>query len=267
MPRILDTTYRVQELTAAVSRLVTRDGVEALSLRRIAAEADLSPSTVLHHLGGRERLMQLMCVRAWAGVRATSDFGGRGRGDGPLATLLPDGEEGRRAVRVWLALCELARADDALAAAVAQARTQERHWIRHLTGLDDEVALDVLHGLVDGLRVALCDRQDPCSPQRAVDALGWATIALLRQHGPVREPRRPAAPGQADYPGPGPTDRRSRDPGPGDLGPGGPGPSDLGPSDPEPSGPGPGDLGPSDPEPSGPRPSGPGPGDPEPSGQ
>lgn len=85
MPRILDTTYRVEELAAAVSRLVTRDGVEALSLRRIAAEADLSPSTVLHHLGGRERLMQLMCVRAWAGVRATSDLGGRGRGDGPLA--------------------------------------------------------------------------------------------------------------------------------------------------------------------------------------
>ncbi|KQP63465.1 TetR/AcrR family transcriptional regulator [Nocardioides sp. Leaf285] len=251
MPRILDTTYRVEELAAAVSRLVTRDGVEALSLRRIAAEADLSPSTVLHHLGGRERLMQLMCVRAWAGVRATSDLGGRGRGDGPLATLLPHGEEGHRAVRVWLALCELARADDALAAAVAQARTQERHWIRHLTGLDDEVALDVLQGLVDGLRVALCDRQEPWSPQRALDALGWATIALLRQHGPVREPRRPAAPGQADNSGPGPTDRRSHDSGPSDPGPSGPGPSGPGPSGPGPSGPGPSGPGPSDSEPSG----------------
>lgn len=158
---------------------------------------------------------------------------------------------------MWLALCELARADDALAAAVAQARTQERHWIRHLTGLDDEVALDVLQGLVDGLRVALCDRQEPCSPQRAIDALGWATIALLRQHGPVRGPRRPADPGQADNPGPGPTDQQSHDPGPSGPGPSGPGPSGPGPSDP----------GPSDPEPSDPEPSGPGPSGPELSGQ
>ncbi|MEV3961041.1 TetR family transcriptional regulator C-terminal domain-containing protein [Nocardia sp. NPDC050193] len=57
MPKIVDRARRRDEIVAALWRLAYRDGWDAVSLRRVAAEAGLSLGAVQHYFAGLDDLL------------------------------------------------------------------------------------------------------------------------------------------------------------------------------------------------------------------
>ncbi|NBH07896.1 TetR/AcrR family transcriptional regulator, partial [Amycolatopsis sp. SID8362] len=57
MPKIVDRRQRRDEVAAALWRLAYRDGWDAVSLRRVAAEAGLSLGSVQHYFTGTDDLL------------------------------------------------------------------------------------------------------------------------------------------------------------------------------------------------------------------
>ena len=123
MPRLLDTGTRTDAIIDATSRLILTRGVDALSLRAIAAETGLSASTLLHHLTDRTRLLRLCAARFVK--RHMDEVGYRVRLESEHA-LLPRTPEEIRDMRVWFAWRELGRSDDGIAHFMADYREQER---------------------------------------------------------------------------------------------------------------------------------------------
>ena len=57
MPKIVDHDARRAELAAAVWRLASRDGLDAVTVRRVAAEAGWSTGALAHYFDDKEELL------------------------------------------------------------------------------------------------------------------------------------------------------------------------------------------------------------------
>ena len=57
MPKVVDHEERRTELAAAVWRLASRDGLEAVTVRRVAEEAGWSTGAVVHYFADKEDLL------------------------------------------------------------------------------------------------------------------------------------------------------------------------------------------------------------------
>ena len=57
MPKIVDHEQRRSELAAAVWRLASRDGLEAVTLRAVSAEAGWSTGALNHYFSDKEKLL------------------------------------------------------------------------------------------------------------------------------------------------------------------------------------------------------------------
>src|SRR5919198_1840349 len=83
MPRIVDHEQRRAEVAAAVWRIVSRDGLEAATVRRVAAETGMSTSVVSHYFAGKDDLLRLafriVVARGRDRAIAQSAQGGRAR--------------------------------------------------------------------------------------------------------------------------------------------------------------------------------------------
>jgi hypothetical protein len=96
-----------------------------------------------------------------------------------IAGFMPDDEQ-LSVVRAWLALCELARADDELAGGVADTTMELQ---RALAGVGrvhpgDTLTLDTLTAIVTGLWVGRCDRVEPIPAASARAVLRHACAAM-----------------------------------------------------------------------------------------
>ncbi|HKA69493.1 MAG TPA: TetR family transcriptional regulator C-terminal domain-containing protein, partial [Actinomycetes bacterium] len=61
MPKIVDRELRRRELAAAVWRVIIRDGVAAVSIRSVAAEAGWSSGALRHYFSTRAELLAFAC--------------------------------------------------------------------------------------------------------------------------------------------------------------------------------------------------------------
>ena len=176
MPYLMDTGGRVDELTDAAVYLINTEGIGSLTIRKIAAVARLSPSSVTSHLDNKRRLTDLVAKRI--AERLDHQLGLRVRYDGALG-LIPD-DETLELVRAWLAMCELARGDDALADSVACLEQGQRDLVQWASRLapDDQVTLDAMRAVVIGVWTAMCARIEPMSSTRADVVLRHACTAL-----------------------------------------------------------------------------------------
>ncbi len=170
MPKIVDHDERRAELAAAVWRLASRDGLEAVTLRGVSAEAGWSTGALHHYFGDKEELLLFAFQtiadrvrrRLAAAARATSEPLELAR---TLLTVgLPLDAERRAEVRVWFAFLGLALTRPVLARAQ---RDAYRAWRRRLAktlreaqrrgeldrALDPEREAAGLIALVDGLAV------------------------------------------------------------------------------------------------------------------
>jgi AcrR family transcriptional regulator len=186
MPKIVDHEQRRDELAAAVWRLASRDGLEAVTIRAVAAEAGWSTGALHHYFSDKEELLlfAFQTVADRVGRRVSV---ARETATEPLEHLrellaigLPLDAERRAETRVWFAFLGLALTRPALARAQ---RAAYRHWRRLVASaldqardhgeidaeIDTEREAAGLVALVDGLAI-----QASFEP-RAVDA------ALMRE--------------------------------------------------------------------------------------
>jgi AcrR family transcriptional regulator len=170
MPKIVDHEQRREELAAAVWRLASRDGLDAVTIRAVAAEAGWSTGALHHYFGDKEELL-LFAFRTVADRVGRRVAAARETAATPLELAraflvlgLPLDADRRAETRVWFSFLGLALTRPALARAQ---RAAYRHWRRLLASalrearqqgeidpeVDPEREATGLVALVDGLAV------------------------------------------------------------------------------------------------------------------
>jgi AcrR family transcriptional regulator len=182
MPHLLDTHDRVEMLTDAAIHLIETDGVTALTVRRLAGVMRLSPSTLTAHLTDKHRMIDLVTKTVGSRLVRSIEFGGLREG---ISGFVPEDEQ-LRLVRAWLAMSELARADDQLGSGAAGIEQDLRDALAAVARLRvrDTLTLDALVAVVNGLWRARCDRIEPIAATRARAVLRHACAALEVAGGP-----------------------------------------------------------------------------------
>ncbi len=136
MPKVIDPLVRREEVAEALFRVVAASGLEAASLRTVAAEAGLAVGSVRHYFQGQSELMIFAFRTVSSRIRGRvekrvaaleavlADYGAGGAGQGrvwPAAScadvlmeLLPVDAERRVESSVWLSFVTAARTDTVL---------------------------------------------------------------------------------------------------------------------------------------------------------
>ncbi len=114
MPKVVDHEERRAELAAAVWRLASSDGLEAVTVRRVAEEAGWSTGAVVHYFADKEEMLLLAFstvadrVRTRLAEAAEQTTEPLGLVRAWLVEGLPTGRERQAEVRVWFAFLGLA---------------------------------------------------------------------------------------------------------------------------------------------------------------
>ncbi|MFP5021038.1 TetR/AcrR family transcriptional regulator [Pseudonocardia phyllosphaerae] len=124
MPRVVDHGQRRGEIAGALWRIAAAEGLEAVSLARVAAEAGVSKGRVQHYFGSRDELLEFAAgqlklridERIRAAVVAADPAGPIAVVRALLVALLPLDDEARTDARVGSAFLIRALADDGLRA-------------------------------------------------------------------------------------------------------------------------------------------------------
>jgi AcrR family transcriptional regulator len=188
MPKIVDHEERREELAAAVWRLASREGLDAVTMRRVAAEAGWSTGALAHYFDDKEELLvfafQTVADRVGRRIVKAAEHT-----RDPLElvrTQLVEGlavdSERRAEVRVWFAFLGLAECHPQLAKA---GRDAYRLWRKRVAktlvaaqrhGLVDE-SIDpdreaaALIALVDGLAIQATFDPRAVSTERQLEIL------------------------------------------------------------------------------------------------
>jgi len=186
MPRRIDPYARGQQVYHAVRDLVRDGGIEAVTVRAVAARAELACSSLRAQYRDKDFLLRCViheCTERFN--RATYGFHPTGRPIDDvvdlLATQLPRDEDEHANALLWLALVERARATeddtrDAIRAQRDEWLGMARNGVRHL-GVPAgavEIEAERLALCVEALLAAVCD------PGQAVDRP--RSIEMLRLH-------------------------------------------------------------------------------------
>jgi AcrR family transcriptional regulator len=187
VPRVVDFDQRRSDLTAAAARVIARDGLEAATLREVAAEAGWTTGALTHYFADKRELLLATFKASLANRSAHSPTS-------PIAEIqlrealevvLPLDEERRRHWLVTLACCTQASGDEAIATVQRLAYRGFRRYIAGLVAQIDAEAPSVhaaeqLIAAADGL--AMQALFDPASwgPKRQREALEHACDRILR---------------------------------------------------------------------------------------
>ncbi|MFI6512297.1 TetR/AcrR family transcriptional regulator [Streptosporangium sp. NPDC050855] len=136
MPKIVDHDQRREELVRAVWRVISSEGIEGATVRRVAEAAGVSPGGLRHYFDNQSGL--LVFAAQAIGRSLASRIAGHLRADLPgtrrarlmLEELLPLDENRRVEVDVWLACLVRSRVDESLAGLRASGWEGERHVCR-----------------------------------------------------------------------------------------------------------------------------------------
>lgn len=201
MPKHVDHTQRREEVAAALWRLVMRDGIEAASLRRVAAEAGWSPGSLRHYFTTQSELlafaMELITERVRRRVSALPvEADPRATATRLLLEVLPLDDERRAEMQVWLAFTMRALVDPALRgrreAAHAALRALCRSAVALLGSGEPDRETERLHALIDGLALHAILDPHTTTPDRQVELLTdhLDELAGSREVGTKRPTRR-----------------------------------------------------------------------------
>ncbi|WP_260233351.1 TetR/AcrR family transcriptional regulator [Curtobacterium sp. PhB130] len=185
MARSMDVEERRRTVSAAAWRVLARDGLGALSVRNVAAEAGLPPSTVRYTFPTQSSVREHALTLVFDGTAARidalpSDLTGTAYAHAVLVELLPLDDARRIELDVYLALGTAALTDAELRPFHDRVVEEMRQWCARILdalgvpAADAEYETRRLHALVDGLALHVV-RLDPGG-----DA-SWA-IDLLDRH-------------------------------------------------------------------------------------
>jgi AcrR family transcriptional regulator len=190
MPKIVDREQRRQDLAAALWRLVVREGIEAASVRRVAAEAGCSTGSLRHYFVTQSELlafaMELVVQRVTERVGALRPAADpRETAAIILHEVLPLDPDRRAEMQVWLAFTARSLVEPELRGLRDEAHTGLRSLCLTAVGLlgGAEADAERVHALIDGL--ALHAVLDPATttPERQVALLGAELDALAARRG------------------------------------------------------------------------------------
>jgi AcrR family transcriptional regulator len=158
VPKVVDHDARREELAGALWRVVMRDGIEAASVRRVAAEAGWSTGSLRHYFDSQAALlafaMELVIDRVTLRVEAVSATDTpREIAERALQEVLPLDDERRAEMQVWLAFTTRSFVDPELRELRDRAHAGVRTLCEGAARLVGASPLDAqrLHALVDGL--------------------------------------------------------------------------------------------------------------------
>lgn len=174
MPRKIDYADRGDMIMDAVRRVVLRGGLPALTVRAVAAEVEMSPSSILHQFDDKSRLLRVAAVSAGRTRLRAIEGGARRSG---LGALLPSDREQLDRDRVWLAFVELARSEPDVAQVVGHHRAEERRILGRIADLGpDDPAVLALAAVIEGLVSAMVTSASPLAldqAERSAATSGW----------------------------------------------------------------------------------------------
>lgn len=172
MPKVVDHGQRRGEMVAALWRIAAYEGLEAVSLSRVADEAGVSKGRVQHYFGTRDALLDYtagylsdrVTARLRARLATAPDAAAFVRG--ALLEVLPMTEDSIVDTRVGIAFLIRALGEDALRARYSARNEEFLELLTHyLTTARDDGALDTgpdprpvaveMFALVNGLKEPL----------------------------------------------------------------------------------------------------------------
>ena len=182
MPKLVDHATRRREVADAVIRLIERDGVEAVTIRHVAAESGWAPGVLAHYFTDKDALL----LAAFRRVADTVvDRTARQRVGGPPGSLLrwfcrntlPLDPVRRAEMRVWFAFLGHALARPELAAAQREVYDQWRAVLAGIlrqladqgelaAGIDPDAEAAALVAFIDGLALQAIFDPDAFPPAR-----------------------------------------------------------------------------------------------------
>ena len=186
MPKLIDRDERRAEIAEALWRIVLRDGASGVSVREVAAEANISVGSLRHVFADKEELlefsMRLIHERVALRVRRHDRIRNPLRwAEAVLSEVLPLDDDRRVEMHVNLAMVTESVAHSGLAAAAREAHDGLRSLCRTVLGVlvergmigagrDLESQAIALHALVDGLamHLLLADTEPPARAQRVL---------------------------------------------------------------------------------------------------
>ncbi|MEU4694241.1 TetR/AcrR family transcriptional regulator [Actinoplanes sp. NPDC023714] len=166
MPKIVDHEERRRELAGAVWRVITRDGVAAVSIRAVAAESGWSSGALRHYFATRDELLAFACEQVL--TRVTERITGLGPASEPIDAVrrllletMPLDEERHIEASITFAFLALGLGDPALAAVQRKILIEMAGLCRDVVGylrpdLTPEEQLSQarrLNAVIDGLSV------------------------------------------------------------------------------------------------------------------
>jgi TetR/AcrR family transcriptional repressor of bet genes len=195
VPKIVDHEQRREELAAAVWRLASRDGLEAVTIRGVSAEAGWSTGALHHYFSDKEELL-LFAFRTIADRVGRRVDAVRESAREPVELLrellaigLPLDDERCDETRVWFAFLGLSLTRPALARAQGAAYGQWRRLVA--SALEEaqrqgklDAAVDPareaagLVALVDGLAVQAMFEPSGPSAERQLELLDARLVEL-----------------------------------------------------------------------------------------
>ncbi|MCW3839314.1 TetR family transcriptional regulator [Micromonospora yasonensis] len=168
MPKKVDHQERRTLITDALMRVAAEQGLEAVSLRHVAAEAGVSAGMVQHYFRTKDEMMAfaLAVVRERSQIRVTEAVARLGENPSPrlllrtmIAALLPLDERTRDDGRVALAFLAYIAVRPAAAPSLREDTVQLTGFIASVLPSRDAVAAAGLLALMEGLGVYLLGGQ------------------------------------------------------------------------------------------------------------
>lgn len=189
MPKVVNHDERRQELVEASWQVIAEEGLESLTMRKIAAAAGCTTGRLTHYFANREELVLAALTAAYdaAAIRMADarKAGGTAR-ERLLAMLeetLPLDAERLREWKIWIAFWGAAAADTALA---RENDIRHDRWRDAILPLIREIAPEAdagyeaarLIGIVDGLGLQAAISPTVQNRSRACDTLARHLAAL-----------------------------------------------------------------------------------------
>lgn len=174
MGRHLDSEDRRRTVAEAAWRVLLRDGVTALSVRNVAAEAGLPPSSLRYTFPSqadvRDAAIELLLERLGERARnAATDASGVDGARAMLLELLPLDEERRGEMEVTLSFQALAVSDPEIRRAYARLNDVLHEVSARAMGLmgQSQAAADLTVAVIDGIALHLLRDTRPDAASRA----------------------------------------------------------------------------------------------------
>jgi len=200
MPRTVDPVERRARVAAAARAVIARDGLDATSVRRVAAEAGSSTTVVTHYFADKQALLVAAVQDAYAAVAARM-VAHVEAGPGGLPTLravlveaLPLDAVRAAEARVWMAFWSAASTSPALRAVQGKGYREWRQLVAQVLAeavergevpadLDPMDVGEQLMCLVDGVLMQATLEPRRLPPDRQVRLLDAALERLTRPTG------------------------------------------------------------------------------------